>query len=377
MSRRALVLGAGPAGLAVGAALRRHGWDGAVELVDSSERIGASWSQRYDGLRLHTVRWLSGLPGAPIPRRYGRWVTRDDFAAYLGSYADQFGLRPALGVTATRVDRAGAGWRVGTDCGVREADAVVVATGYTRVPVVPDWPGRAGSTVPLRHSSAYRSPVAYGGRSVLVVGSGNSATEIASELAGSGSPVQLAVRTPPNVVRRSTLGVPSQLIGLSMTWAPEPVLNLATGLLRRVSVPDLTAYGLPAPKDAFTQFLRTRTVPVLDHGFVDLVRSGAIEVVAAVSALDGDAVVLADGRRLRPDAVVAATGFRPALGDLLGHLGLLDDEGLPRIKGAQSAPGLPDLHVVGITVELSGLLREIGREADAVGRTLSASLTAR
>ena len=183
--------------------------------------------------------------------------------------------------------------------------------------------------------------------------------------------MQLAVRTSPNVVRRSTLGVPSQLIGLSMTWAPEPVMNAASGLLRKVSVPDLSAYGLPAPADGFTQFLRTRTVPVLDHGFVDLVRSGAIEVVAAVEALDGTDVVLADGRRIRPDAVVAATGFRPGLEGLVGHLGLLDDRGLPTIRGEQTAPGLPGLHVVGITVELSGLLLEIGREAAAVGRALA------
>lgn len=371
MSRRVLVLGAGPAGLAVGAALRRHGFDGPVDLVDRSDRIGASWTDRYDGLRLHTVRWLSGLPGAPIPRRYGRWVSRDDFAAYLVSYADQFGLRPALGVTATQVDRVGDGWQVGTDHGTRAADAVVVATGYTRVPYVPDWPGRGSSTVPLVHSAGYRSSAPYAGRSVLVVGSGNSATEIASELCAAGAVVRLAVRTPPSVVRRSTLGVPSQLIGMSMSWAPEPVMNVASGLLRRVSVPDLTAYGLPAPRDGFTQFLRTRTVPVLDHGFVDLVRSGAIQVVAAVTALDGDDVVLSDGQRLRPDAVVAATGFRPGLEGLVGHLGLLDDQGLPTVKGAQTAPGLPGLHVVGITVELSGLLREIGREADAVGRALA------
>ena len=56
--------------------------------------MGAAWQGRYDSLRLHTVRWLSGLPGAPIPRRYGRWVARDDLVTYLQDYADRFDIQP-------------------------------------------------------------------------------------------------------------------------------------------------------------------------------------------------------------------------------------------------------------------------------------------
>jgi hypothetical protein len=94
----------------------------------------------------HTARWLSGLPGAPIPRRYGLWVGRDDFVAYLREYAARFGVRPEFGVEVRRIDRVDATWRIETSRGERSASTVVVATGYSRVPYLPDWPGRDSFT---------------------------------------------------------------------------------------------------------------------------------------------------------------------------------------------------------------------------------------
>src|SRR3954471_16155133 len=365
-----VVVGAGPAGLAVAATLARQGQECAV--LERAESVGASWQGRYDSLRLHTVRWLSGLPGAPIPRQYGRWVARDDFVAYLRDYAERFGVRPEFGVDVRRIDRTGGTWSVGTSRGEWSAPVVVVATGYSRLPYVPDWPGRAGFAGTLLHSSDYREPSPYRGRHVLVVGAGNSASEIAVDLARAGARVDLAVRTPPNIVRRDTLGVPSQLLGVALKRVPERVMNPMTRALRRVSVPDLSPYGLPAPPgDGFTQFLRTRTVPILDHGFVAAVRAGRIRVVAAVESLDGADVRLSDGSRLRPDVVLCATGYRTGLEPILGHLGALDERGLPRVHGPQTLPELPGLYFVGVTIELAGLLREIGLEARAVGRAVA------
>lgn len=393
-SARVIIVGAGPAGLAVAATLAQQGQR--AMLVERGSAVGDSWRDRWDGLRLHTMRALSGLPGAPIPRRYGRWVSKDDFADYLSDYAARFNLQPELGVRATRVDRDGTGWRVTTvpsgpstaarpvelEAGTtaenvpataRWAGAVVIATGYSRVPVIPDWPGRDIYAPPMMHTSDYRNAWGYGGQRVLVVGVGNSAAEIAAELVEGGATVWLSVRTPPNIVRRSSLGVPSQLVGLTMKRAPELVMNPASALLRKVSVPDLSDYGLPAPAGGFSQFLRTRTVPVLDHGFVDHVRAGRITVVAAVDHLTEDAVHLVDGTVLQPDRVVCGTGFRPALESLVGHLGVLDQHGLPLVNGQDTHLSAPGLHFVGITVELSGLLHEIGLEARGVGRALAST----
>jgi putative flavoprotein involved in K+ transport len=366
-----VVVGAGPAGLAVAAALSRA--DVPCTVLERGPDVGPAWQGRYDSLRLHTTRWLSGLPGAPIPRRYGRWVARDDFVTYLRDYADRFDVHPEFGVELHRIDRQGEGWRLETSQGARDAPAVVVATGYSRVPRLPNWPGRETFTGVLVHSSEYREPSPYRGRHVLVVGAGNSASEIALDLVGVGARVDLAVRTPPNIVRRDTFGVPSQLFGIALKRAPERMMNPLSAALRRVSVPDLSAHGLPSPaRDSFTQFLRTRTVPILDHGFVDAVRAGRIRVVAPVDDVTGAQVRLRDGTILRPDAVLCATGYRPGLEPLVGHLGVLDDRGMPRVHGAAVLPDLPGLYFVGVTVELSGLLREIGLEAQAVARALTA-----
>jgi cation diffusion facilitator CzcD-associated flavoprotein CzcO len=366
-----VVIGAGPAGLAAAASLQERGVPCSV--LERAPTVGAAWRGRYDSLRLHTVRWLSGLPGTPIPRSYGRWVTRDDLVAYLHEYAASRRIRPELGVEVTRIERDadGAGWMVETTEGSRTASAVVVATGYSRSPYLPDWPGRDAFPGTLIHSADYREPSPYAGWRVLVVGAGNSAAEIAVDMVGTVARVDLAVRTPPNIVRRDTLGVPSQLLGIALKRAPAGVMNPLSRLLRRISVPDLSEHGLPAPPgNGFTQFLRTRTVPILDHGFVQAVRTGSITVVAAVERFEDGGVRLADGSLTRPDAVIAATGYRPDLEAMVGHLGVLDDRGVPLVHGARTLPHARGLYFVGIKVELAGLIREIAREARAVGRAI-------
>ncbi len=372
---RVVVVGAGPGGLAAAATLKRAGVP--VTVLEGADDVGSAWQSRYDSLHLHTAAWLSGLPGLRIPREFSRWVSRDDFVRYLRMYAARFDIRPEFGVTLERVDRNPDGWVLQTSAGPRRAAAVVLATGYSRVPVMPNWPGRAGYTGSVVHSSAYRSPDPHD-RQVLVVGAGNSAAEIAAELASSGAQVSLSIRTPPNILRRDIWGFPSQLFGIGLRHVPEIVMNPLSGLLRRISVPDLTEFGLPAPpRKSFSKFLRTRTVPILDHGFVDLIRSGQIVVVPTIDHFDGDCVVLSDGVVIHPDAVIAATGYTTGLDSLVGHLGVLDAVGMPRAHGSATVPGADGLHFVGITVELSGLLREIGLEARAVGRHLASTLPGR
>ena len=365
-----VVVGAGAAGLATATALRAAGRP--VQVLERADQVGAAWAARYDSLRLHTVRWLSGLPGLAIPRAYGRWVARDDLVSYLTAYARKGSLEPELGTTVTRIDRLDGVWVVRSDRGDRPAGRVVMATGYSHTPRRPSWPGVETFPGDLRHSANYREPSAYRGQHVLVVGAGNSATEIALDLLGAGARVTLSVRTPPNIVRRDTLGVPSQLFGIALKRLPERLMDPLTATLRRISVPDLTAQGLPAARDPYTHFRETGTVPILDTGIVDAVRSGSIPVVAATESVDGATVSLADGTTIRPDAVVAATGFTTGLEPVVGHLGVLDARGVPLVHGADDLPTARGLHFVGIKAELSGLLREIGLEARAVGRALAA-----
>ena len=341
-----------------------------VVVLDRGD-VGAAWTSRYDRLHLHTVRWLSCLPGYRMPREFGKWPSRDRVLEYLQRYARRMGIAVQTGVQVERIDREGAAWRLETSRGVTQADRVVVATGHSKEPHVPHWPGTFRGD--LVHSAAYRNPAPYIGRRVLVVGAGNSGAEIAVDLAdGGASEVALAVRTPPNIVRRDTLGFPSQVLGIATAHLPVAVVDRIAGTMRRVSIPDLTSYGLPAPSRPYSEFLRRRVIPILEVGLVDAVRSGRVGVVAALEGFEDGRAVLADGTRLDVDAVIAATGYRPGLEPLVGHLGVLDDRGEPLVHGAQEHPRAPGLHFVGYQVTLGGTFRLVGIEARQLARAVAA-----
>lgn len=366
----AVVIGAGPGGLAAAAELRRAGVDAVV--LDKADRVGASWAGHYDRLHLHTSRGLSGLPGYRIPRRYGRWVARDDVLRYLAEYARRHALDVRLGVTAEAVERTEDGWRVVTDRGTVAADTVVVATGYNHTPRLPDLPGLDDYIGTVVHSSAYRNPAALGAREVLVIGPGNSGAEIAADLADAGVRVSLAMRTPPNVVLRAVAGIPSQALILSMSPLPVKVQDLLAGLLQKVAVGNLSRYGIPkAPRGIATQQLRDDVTPTIDVGLLLALKNGGVTVVAPVVRFTADAVVLADGTELHPDAVVLATGFRRGLEGLVGDLGVLGPHGRPLVNADQQLAAHPGLFFLGYSNPLTGNLRQLGIDATRIARAVA------
>ena len=163
-----VVIGGGPAGLATAATLRRHGVEAVVLERDA---IAASWRRHYDRLHLHTVRWLSNLPGYRFSRSHGRWVSRDGVVRYLERYARHHDLDVRTGVEVERLDRDGdgEGWLLETAGGTLHARYVVVATGYNHTPVLPDWPGGESFTGELIHGQDYRNAEPYAGRDAGVV----------------------------------------------------------------------------------------------------------------------------------------------------------------------------------------------------------------
>ncbi|MFJ6798133.1 flavin-containing monooxygenase [Streptomyces sp. NPDC091268] len=377
--RPVYVIGAGPGGLAVAAALRARGVRAVV--VEKAEAVGASWRRHYDRLHLHTTRRLSALPGLAMPRRFGRWVSRDDVVRYLEKYAEFHELELVTGVEVTRVERAadGAGWTLHATGGrILAAGAVVVATGYNHTPALPDWPGRDAYGKTLVHASAYRNPEPYRGLDVLVVGVGNTGAEIAVDLAeGGASRVRLAVRTAPHIVRRSTAGWPAQRTGILVRRLPVRLVDRLGALVAKASVPDLAAYGLPRPTTGLYSRVKEGAIPVQDVGLIDAVRSGRVEPVAAVDSLDGDGVVLADGSRITPDAVIAATGYRRALEGLVGELGVLDDRGRPLVQGERTSAQAPDLYFTGFGNPISGMFREMALDAEKIAKAVSRRLAAK
>src|SRR6478609_10657276 len=300
-----IVVGGGPAGLAVAASLGRRGVPALV--LERSAAVGASWRRHYERLHLHTTRRGSSLPGLVIPRRYGRWVARADVVRYLEDYTAHHRLDVRTGVEVARIDRdVGGTWRVETTAGESlSARAVVVATGYNHTPVPPAWPGRATFTGELVHASDYRHAGPYRGRDVLVVGVGNTGAELAVDLTeGGASRVRLAIRTPPHIVRRSNFGWPAQGTGILVRHLPVTVVDRIARGVARVEVPDLSEFGLPRPATGLYSRVLVGSVPVQDVGLIAAVQARTVEPVAAVESFDGADVVLADGSRIQPEVVI-------------------------------------------------------------------------
>ncbi len=367
MSKDAIVIGAGPAGLAAAAELQKAGYT--VVVLDKADSVGSSWSKHYDRLHLHTARTMSSLPGRVIPRSKGRWVARDDFRAYLADYAAAEKLDVRLGVTAGSVAKKNDRWTVESSIGELDADALVIATGYNHTAKIPDWPGLASYRGRVVHSSEYRNPAALEAKHVLVVGPGNSGAEIAADLAGAGIAVTLAVRTPPNIVRREVLGIPTQSLTLSTYPLPTKIADRVARAMQVLTVGDLSSYGLPkAPRGVFSQQAEDDVTPTIDVGLIDALKAGTITVVGAVESFTKDAAVLADGSTVSADVVLVATGFQRGLEPLVGDLGVVAPGGRPLINADEQLPGLEGLFFLGYSNPITGNIRQVAIDAKKIAR---------
>ncbi|MET8688521.1 NAD(P)/FAD-dependent oxidoreductase [Streptomyces sp. NPDC004732] len=371
--RPVYVIGGGPGGLAAAAALRARGVRAVV--LEKADHVGTSWRGHYDRLHLHTTRRLSALPGLSIPRSFGRWVSRDNVVRYLEKYAEHHQLDVVTGVEVTGLERTGdgTGWLLRATGG-REltGSAVVIATGYNHTPHLPDWPGRDTYTGELLHAADYRNPDPYTGKDILVVGVGNTGAEIAVDLAeGGAARVRLAVRTTPHIVRRSTAGWPAQRTGILCRRLPVALVDRLARPLAKLGVPDLTAQGLPRPDTGLYSRARQGAIPVQDVGLIDAVRKGKVEPVAAVESFEDGKVALADGTRIGPDVVIAATGYRRALEGLVGDLDVLDTRGRPTSHGPRAPKRTPGLYFTGYTNPISGMLRELARDAEKIAKAIA------
>ncbi len=365
-----VVVGAGPAGLAAAATARSSGLE--VEILEAADSVGTSWRHHYDRLHLHTTRRLSGLPGLPIPPRAGRWVSRDNFVAYLEEYARQMRLQIHFQTQVSHVEREGAGWRLKTSGGDVVAPRIVIATGYNHTKHIPACSGRDTFAGELTHSSDYRNPEPYRGRDVLVVGSGNSGAEIAADLAQGGArTVWISIRTPPNIVRRNLGPLANQQVAIAVHRLPVGFVDSVSLLMQRATIGDLSRFGLEMPKrGVYSRILEEEQIPLIDVGFLRELKAGRIEVVPALERFEG-AYVICGGRRLKPDAVIAATGYSRGLDPLVGHLGVLGAGGRPNAHAPASDPRTPGLYFIGYQNPIVGNLYEVARTA----RRLAAAMT--
>ena len=340
-----VVVGAGQSGLAAARALRAL--DVPTLVLEASGRPAGAWPDYYDSLRLFSPVEFSSMPGMSFEGEPGHYPGRDEVADYLERYASALDVEIVLDTRVATIERRDRGFLViAADGRSFGASGVVAASGSFTNPYRPTFDGEAGFIAELSHVADYRSPAPYAGRRVVVVGAGDSAAQVATELARIAT-VTIASRHPPRFI-------PQHLHGRDVHhWFRSTGFD-----------------GLPP---AWLRTLGHGAVITDSVGFAQALTDGLLDRRPMFLALDGDEVVWDDGARERVDAIILATGYRPSLG-YLRELGALDAGGTPMHVGGISTTH-PGLVYVGLEYQrsfASNTLRGVSDDAEAVAAPLAA-----
>jgi cation diffusion facilitator CzcD-associated flavoprotein CzcO len=252
---------------------------------------------------------------------------------------------------------------------------VVFATGLYREPVIPDWPGKEQLRGRLMHAAHYTRPADFEGERVVVVGPGVSGVDIGSDLLTRATgALTVAMRSAPNFLPRELWNIPLQGLSVTNRHAPLAVQDLGGKLIQRIASGDLgeTPFGRPT-QGMFSRLQRTGVNPAVDDGvFVPAVREGVINVIDEVVGLDSDGVITKSGRHVPADTVIAATGYRTGLAEIIGEPGVLNARGVPPQYGPDNKRlASAGLHFVGFASPLTGHLREIGLLAKRTAKVIA------
>lgn len=371
-----LVIGAGPAGLAVAGCLAQRGLRPVV--IEKAPAVAASWRGHYDRLHLHTVKALSALPGLPFPAAAPRYVPRQGLVDYLVAYAERYAIAPQLGEVAVAVTPMAGGWQTATAAGRRIVSrAVVVATGANHSPRLPAYAGQALFAGRILHSHAYKNAALFAGQRVLVVGMGNTGAEIALDLSEQGVRAALSVRSPMNIVQRDVLGRPTQVTSIALAKLPTAWGDAIARLFRNLTVGDLSRWGIrTSDVSPLRQLREMGKTPVIDVGTLARIKRGEIQVHPGVESFTPGAVRFVDGTEQAFDAVIFATGYEAQLQPLFPGTDLpVDRNGMPVDVVGQG--GLAGVYFVGFDIrQPGGLLRSIGAQASHVAQTIVGTLAA-
>ncbi len=368
-----IIIGAGPAGLAIAGRLRKLNIS--FEVIEKSGQIASAWHGHYDRLHLHTIKERSHLPHLPFPEDYPRYVSRQQLVDYYEWYAELFDIKPRFGEEAISIKKNGDYWQVRTRSGKKwESPWVVIATGVNHVINRPIFVGEEKFQGRIIHSRIYKNADPFHDQKVLVVGMGNTGAEIALDLCEHGVETYLSVRSPINIVPRDTFAGPTQLTALRLAKLPSWLGDWLGTQLRRIMVGDLTRYGIFTPEVPPAKQLRTTgKTPVIDIGTIAQIKAGKIKVLPGIDHFTKEGVVFVNGEKYAFDTVILATGYLAKLGDIIPNAPeILDEYGLPRdCIGKGKHEGLYflgfDNYVPG------GILGVIYRDSEKIARQIASS----
>ena len=333
-----LIIGAGQAGL--GTAYWLRSITGLRVQVIDQNAVGSSWLRRWDSLRLFTPRRFSGLPGMRFPAGTD-FPDKGEVAEYLRSYAERFALPVETGHQVRRLWKSGDLFHARTDTVEFRARHVVLAAGPFSRPNLPPASAWLDAGVFQLHSAAYGRPGDIPGEEVVVVGGGNSAAQLAVELAHTHRVTVISPGPP--------WYLPVRLLGVDLYWC----LYL-TGMLNA------------SASSAISRYVRRRRDSIVGTGLRREIRTGRVRLITGrVTGAHGRDLALSDGSKVRVHNVLWCTGHRPSL-TWVDLPEALDDEGEP-VHHCGVSP-VPGLHWMGLPWQTrlnSSIIDGVDRDAHA------------
>jgi cation diffusion facilitator CzcD-associated flavoprotein CzcO len=375
VSARIAVVGAGPSGLASLRALTRAGFDAVA--FERGERIGGVWTLEdrptaaYRSLHLITSRPRTEFAEHPMPPDTPDYPARDAVGEYLESYAERFGLLDRVRLS-TPVERAaridGGGWELTLGDGSTERfDVLVAANGHNEEAQWPDPPYPGSFSGEQLHALDYRDAEAFRDRDVMVVGMGNSAMDIATDVSHVARTTFLSVRRGSWVIPKRLLGKPADQVirpwvAVHVPWRLRQPLSQ---LLLRITVGPPEQYGLPAPERGLFQ-----SHPTISDTILSRISHGRVTPKGAIASLGGEEVRFADGSVEHVDAIVWCTGYRVTI-PFLDHALVGDDpRELPLYKRILHLDA-GDLYFVGLMQSTGSAFPIVERQAQIVAERLA------
>lgn len=344
-----VVIGGGQAGISVGYYIRRTGLN--YIILDGQSGPGGTWLRGWDSLQLFSPAQWSSLPGWLFPGKHDRYPTRDEVISYLTQYEERYQLPVVRPVQVKSVSRSGEEFDIATSRGSFSTRAVVSATGSWKNPFIPEYSGRDEFEGVQIHSAHYRSPAEFDGKTVMIVGAGNSGAQIMAELSLRTEALWVTLEEPrylPDDVDGRVLFDRASEQYRSLTSGNGPVSKPSDPLGHIVMV---------AP----VREARDRNALHSRRPFQRFTRTG---------------VVWPDGSESQIDAVIWCTGYKPAL-EHLRPLGVVNEKGRVDVEGNRSIKE-PRLWLAGYgnwTGFASATLIGVGRTARAISAEIESELT--
>ncbi|KQS75811.1 MULTISPECIES: NAD(P)/FAD-dependent oxidoreductase [unclassified Rhizobium] len=351
-----VIVGAGLAGLTAAYVLRQHGIP--AILLEREPDLGLSWQRRHPQLTLNTHRSLSTLPDSRYPAGTGAFPKRNAVVQHLRDFAREHAFDIRHGVTVREITRDASGvLNIACGDGDLQARHVIMAVGRDTERQFPPWPGLESYEGDVRHAADFGDALSYVGRSVLVVGGGNSGFDVLNHLSRvKTGPVWFSVRRGPSILPKRLFRFAVHRLSPIMQALPTPVVDRMIAITQFLAFGRLARLGFPeGAHDAATRLVHQQIAIPVDDGAIAAIRRKQVSVVRGVHSLERNAVILEDGRRLAPDVVIVATGYgSAALAHSKGH----DGDGLWH---------------VGLTPSLTSYFRQTRLEATRVAKAIKRS----